>query len=99
GNAGTMLNAAKVRLMKPSHVSAAIAGVPGSADGCQPRKYESARHNAPITAEVIGPTIPIQNSVLGSAASFSICATPPSAKRVIDRTGTLREVATNACES
>ena len=37
----------------------------------------------PITALVMGPAIAIQNSVLASGTSVSICETPPSAKRVI----------------
>jgi len=37
----------------------------------------------PITALVMGPAIAIQNSVLASGTSVSICETPPSAKRVM----------------
>src|SRR5665213_842297 len=57
------------------------------------------RQITPITALVKGPTSAIQNSTFALAGFFSICETPPSAKRVISLTGSLFDVATKECAS
>src|SRR5262249_15371197 len=80
---------------RPAHNGAG--GVP--VEGSQPAIQAIARQNSPITALVIGPTIAIQNSDFASTDSFSIFATPPSAKSVIDFTGIPRAFATAACDS
>src|SRR5215471_21732766 len=79
----------------PAHKGAG--GVP--VDGCQPAIQATVRKNSPMTALVIGPTIAIQNSDFASTDSFSIFATPPSAKSVIDFTGIPRAFATAACDN
>lgn len=50
-----------------------MGGVRGSVLGDQPRDHARVRQTAPMTMLVMGPTIPIQNSVFASVASFSIC--------------------------
>jgi hypothetical protein len=67
--------------------------------GVQPKVHARVKQMPPMTALVIGPTMPIQNSVLGSTASFSMLATPPRANRVMARTGNPRVFATRACDN
>ena len=81
--------------MYPSHSSIAIHGL----DDGSPIKRANVRQITPMTALVSGPTNAIQNSTFALSGFFSICETPPSAKRVISFTGSLFDVATSECAS
>src|SRR5260370_1298846 len=86
-------------LITTSQPSMAASGVCLPSAAFQPKGIASERQTTPINALVIGPAMPIQNSVLASDASFSICATPPSANKVIDFTGKPRSLAIAACDN
>src|SRR5882724_10233014 len=74
-------------------------GLGGTAEGVQPVVHARPKQTRPIRKLVMGPAIPIQNSVPGSADSFSISDTPPSANSVIELTGKPRAFATAACDN
>ena len=57
------------------------------------------RQMSPMQALLKGPTNAIQNSVLALEGLFSICDTPPSANRVISRTGSPRDFAKSECDN
>ncbi len=99
GNPGIMLKMPRAMLMTPNHMNMAAGGEPVPTAKPHPNNHASTRQTIPIAILVIGPIMPIQNSDFASAASFSICATPPKAKSVIARTGIPRSFATAACES
>jgi hypothetical protein len=85
--------------MYPSHTSIAASGWTGVAMGVQPMPQASPRQSRPMPTLVAGPTVPISSSVCGATASFSMRATPPSANRVMKRTGLARALATRAWDS
>src|SRR5262249_23434991 len=87
GNPGTMLKAPIAKLIKPRHASDSLSGDSARRFADPLMRIALHIHESPITALVIGPTIPIQNSAFADNASFSMFAIPPNAKRVIDLTG------------
>ena len=94
GYPGTRLNAAKPKLMYPNQVSMIFAGVTALGKA-RPLPGRAARSATLVN----GPTMAIWNSVFASGDSPSICDTPPSANRVISRTGIPCALATRECAS